>query len=558
VSFGQPSVIKPTANTQSHFATGNTAAFTKYNKSDDNAFTTIPHLEAYILRPRAKDVDATVVWSHDIESLPLDQEAMQAHVRKFEAEPSIVDALLDLQSQELQLIQRRATQRHGTIVSAQHAKPADMATSMGTFQIKPVIFIIRTSNFLGRDNCEALKAKSPTIDATATAGGLTLDPTTSSGFALSNGPGHHLSSSEAFSNHLAARGEPCTHVEGTEQKGAFQHYQSITMNPQWHNKDRSLEEIRLADYDAGRKEPAGSAGISYPWDNTLPDRSKSLSEGVAGLHLTSSARAHIPRTGCFPTAQEPLASGSRFGELKPKNAVPFSQVVPDKKPAATPRSRLPQHVAGTHNSPSTARIFGQQPSLPSLAPSAGSSGEKLPSFDTTPWFSEPSTRSTLDGNQLGSVPPPSATHDSFERPAHYSLPPIFGTGPGATSATGSRFGNSPSIARPDQHVSVPAYQRATASSNTHVDYLRRYQERLRQLELPAPPKIGVNKTFNVDKPNVHRTSTSRPGVTSAPANFSLFTPAAASSFTTAPPANSTSSSSDAAKYPGEPEISRFA
>ncbi|KAJ4325058.1 hypothetical protein N0V94_000943 [Neodidymelliopsis sp. IMI 364377] len=304
VSFGQPSVIKPTANAQSHFETGNTTAFTKYNMPDDKACITTRHLEAYILRPRAKDVDATIVWSHDIENLPLDQEAMQAHVRKFEAGPSIVDALLGLQSQEMQLIQHRATQRHGTIVSAQYAKPADMATNMGTFQVKPVIFLIKTSSFLGRDDCEALKAKSPTTDATATAGGLSLNPTASSGFALSNGPRHHLSSPEAFSSHLAARGEPCTYVEGTERKGAFQHYQSITMNPQWHNKDRSLEEIRLADYDAGRKRPAGSDEISYPWDNTLPDRSKSLSEGVAGLNLTSSAQVNFPRAGCFPAPQE--------------------------------------------------------------------------------------------------------------------------------------------------------------------------------------------------------------------------------------------------------------
>jgi hypothetical protein len=84
----------------------------------------------------------------------------------------------------------------------------------------------------------------------------------------------HYASPEAYSRHLEEKGEVCTHVEPTESKDDFQHFQTITANKERSGKDESLEEIRLADYKAGRRYGgtgrglfgglSGSSGRAFP------------------------------------------------------------------------------------------------------------------------------------------------------------------------------------------------------------------------------------------------------------------------------------------------------
>lgn len=100
------------------------------------------HLEAYVLRPHIETSKDNFTWSSKVEPLSLDDAAMQAHLNKLGPEYSIIDAISELLPEQLVLVQGQAKSRNGLLASIQYSASADVVTTMGTFKVKSVIFIV--------------------------------------------------------------------------------------------------------------------------------------------------------------------------------------------------------------------------------------------------------------------------------------------------------------------------------------------------------------------------------------------------------------------------------
>lgn len=391
VSFGQPSIVKPSSDSSSLFGGGSFATFPKHDQRTSNPFAPASHLEGYVLRPTVQNSDVASTLSYCIDSLPLGNDTLQAYVYKLGADYSVMDAILDLQPQQSNLIQLRARDRQGSIMSIQHGRPFDLSTLMGPLQVKSIAFIISTTNMwpLGKFGASVPLPIVPNSTRTSD-WGLPAGPVPTTGFGSNTGfrldPNRNYNSPEAYSQHLKEQGEPCTYVEGSERKGEFTHFETITMNDEWHDKDRSLEEIRLADYDAGRTGPIAQkpSGVTYPWDRT-----QGVSAGpwrIGGPKAAPPNEAKVTQTSCFPSTAPPTSS-SAFGIPEPRkffcggvvngilnpplpvpslttqtnppispNGVPFARVAPDLPPFVPPGA--PQPAAAGRN------LFGGPPSLP--------------------------------------------------------------------------------------------------------------------------------------------------------------------------------------------------
>lgn len=261
VSFGEPSVIRPTVSARSFVGMNNrTLPFAEW-QSRNTMSIPAPHLEAYVIRPSQSISETTFVLSHNVENLHLSERDLQSYIQQLGPDYSIVNAIHSLHPQILSLIQSRTVQRQGTIVSIEHGKPSNITTSMGSLEIRSTIFVISTSTIL--------PPKSSPIGAPVPLHGtLSRDhwkdgtrhfakpvPTPASSDHGSPPERYHTSSKEH-----------CTHVEGSRIKDLGQ-FQSIAAKKDWQNPGRSFEEIRRADYNPGRKGPAGNEQASDPDDN---------------------------------------------------------------------------------------------------------------------------------------------------------------------------------------------------------------------------------------------------------------------------------------------------
>ena len=152
VSFGKPSIMKPSSYSASLFSKSSSGAFANHSQSNLTVFAPAPHLEAHILRPMVPITDASAPRSYETDSLKIDEEAMQAYMYKIDPNRIVMELLVDLTPQESRLVQLRAKQRNGNIVSIQHGKPIDMVEHIGVPQAKPIIFIIKTTSVLGQED----------------------------------------------------------------------------------------------------------------------------------------------------------------------------------------------------------------------------------------------------------------------------------------------------------------------------------------------------------------------------------------------------------------------
>ncbi|KAF2256796.1 hypothetical protein BU26DRAFT_29526 [Trematosphaeria pertusa] len=229
------------------------------------------NLEAYILRPLCEDIHQAIKLTYKIEQLRLDDEEIQAHMRKLGLDHSVLDTLGELHSEQLRLIQIHAKDRHGYIMAVQHGRPVDLVTKMGTFQVKPVIFVLKAArppeNESGPEttNTQANAVHPPLF------GNPLPAPSAFCGFG--SGPlsmnNNTSLTAEDYRQQLEFRGEPCTHIEpdGRVPQG-LQHFQSIKP---YFRKDISFEEVRKADMEAGRTGLTNSNGFAgYPWDKSTP------------------------------------------------------------------------------------------------------------------------------------------------------------------------------------------------------------------------------------------------------------------------------------------------
>ncbi|KAH9865274.1 hypothetical protein IAQ61_009221 [Plenodomus lingam] len=100
--------------------------------------------EAYILRPCASSLPNSLNWSYKIERLHLDEAALEAHVTKLGPDFDILGAVGALLPEQICLIQEGIKRPFERLVVVQFGAALDLVTLMGTFRVKPVIFVIRS------------------------------------------------------------------------------------------------------------------------------------------------------------------------------------------------------------------------------------------------------------------------------------------------------------------------------------------------------------------------------------------------------------------------------
>ena len=395
VTFGEPSVIKPHASKKSLLGKdASSDVFANWQTPNINVFNPDPHLEAYSIHPLVETTNLVSKLSYNLESLRLDEGVMKAQVQSLGSDYSVMDALLDLEPQLLNLIQYRAAQRQGNIVSVKHGKAFDLSTAMGLLQVKPIVFIISTTTMLPQDSTPmpaqlTNPANSFFKPATGQGTFTNLAPTPDFGFSKSKIAESYLSSPEAYSRHLQEQGEPCTYVEANEAQ-SLQHYQTITADKKWHNQDRSLEEIRLADYRAGRQGMVRTKAVLSPWQSA-PVRGAPVSNGFSQSALPITTE--YSKTGWFPATKLPFNSGHAFDRAPSKGS-------PSTLDANTSPEHLPK-ILGTagpsRGSVTTPGSFSPlAPTLPQQGLPSRALGATLSPPSSNAWDAWVSSRASSD------------------------------------------------------------------------------------------------------------------------------------------------------------------
>ncbi|KAG9205193.1 hypothetical protein G6514_008770 [Epicoccum nigrum] len=384
VSFGQPSVIKPRDHMNPRRIEDDVSRSPFANwKLSNNPLSPVPHhLEAYIIQPMVKTCDVALTLSYAVLPLPLSERNMQTQIQKLGPDYSIMESLIDLHPQVLKLMQSQAVQRHGDLVSIHHGNPSSFTVSSGTLQTSPVIFMISTTpktppqsgphtvpawvqETLGQ---QPLGQQPLGQGSFANAKANPFGTETKPDLFQKAAPGPAFAP-EVYSKFLEQRGEICTHVEsiGTQ---IFEHYQTITANKDRLNKDCSLEEIRLSDYNAGRrfssadttnpllrgllstnalptitsasKHSTFSLGGSTP--AARPDSLQSPAAFSAGGPLFASALSGTPASkapypsmwGSMATAQPASSQPVAAFSSKPVGEPLFASAIPSTKSASNP------------------------------------------------------------------------------------------------------------------------------------------------------------------------------------------------------------------------------
>lgn len=388
VTFGEPSVIKPHASKKSLLGKdASSDVFANWQTPNINAFNPTPHLEAYSIHPSVETTDLVSKLSYNLESLRLGEGVLKAQVQSLGSDYSVMDTLLDLHPQLLNLIQSRAAQRQGNIVSVKHGKAFDLSTAMGLFQVKPVVFIISTTTMLPQDSAPMpaqLTNPANSFFKPATGQGTfgnlaaTPDLICNKGNIIES----HLSSPEAYSRHLQEQGELCTYVEANEAQ-SLQHYQTITTDQKWHNQDRSLEEIRLADYRAGRQGMVRTKAVLSPWESA-PVCGAPVSNRPSQPALP--ATTEYSKTAWFPATTLPFTSGHALDRAPSKDS-----------PSTLDANTSPEHLLEVLMTPgpSQGSIAIPSPLAPTL-PQQGQPSTVLCPPSSNAWDARVSSRASSD------------------------------------------------------------------------------------------------------------------------------------------------------------------
>jgi hypothetical protein len=314
IATDSPEGQKATVQARSMGSTGDAT-----QKPTTNA---VPHLEAYIIRPLCEDTYSTIQWSYKSEQLPLDDNEIQTHIRKLGSNHSVIDDVCELQPEQLRLIKIRARHRQGSLISAQFGKTVDMVTKMGTFPIKSIVFVIRTSKEVQEEEEEEkydVNGKRIWPSLFGDVGGFGARPASTTGFGGQPGPlfsgtksapssGFGAFGANAFprvnpfsttsssatgnfagnsssSPYIPVKPEAllgterikryrqklqedsiCNYVEPVlDEQDRIQHFQAITATL---SRDISFEELRQTDTEAGRTGASTGSGFLFSTDPT--------------------------------------------------------------------------------------------------------------------------------------------------------------------------------------------------------------------------------------------------------------------------------------------------
>jgi hypothetical protein len=265
-STENPPTLLPSIPTSSKMAFGE--ANPVNSNSDSTMFEAFgnrnqQHLEAYILRTTIEpSKEFSVTWSYKIELLHLDDDAMQAHTRNLGPAYSIITAIGELSPEQLRQVQEHTKARDGHLVSVQFGAAADVVTSMGTFKVKPVVFVIKTAAapVTGADSKVVVTepsaqkfffpAAGTPVHAPAQASSSLFGANALSGALFGNNMNPSVPPSFKRNHSWISSSEPWFHQEKLEDnRFETSHFMSIT----WaYGSTKSFEEIRLDDIKAGR------------------------------------------------------------------------------------------------------------------------------------------------------------------------------------------------------------------------------------------------------------------------------------------------------------------
>jgi hypothetical protein len=268
------------------------------------------HLEAHILRPHVDTLSHSITWSFLIHQLPLDEDAVRAHVAKLGSDYSIVDAVADLHPSQLLRIQEHTKVRNGALVSCQHGVAVDMVTHMGTLQVKPVIFVIKVKMV----DASKMPERRPLFGYNALGNNSALPSWAQPGIAQPMGVlfGGVSDNTPKDGAEPPARPPKDWFYEQKDPYGSgVDHYMTISFSDQYRLNDQSPEEIRLADYNNGLKNATTGAVVKIPLSpgNVPGDRVTGLVSGDATSRVPMSVRK--PATGLFSEGYKPTPS--KFG-----------------------------------------------------------------------------------------------------------------------------------------------------------------------------------------------------------------------------------------------------
>ncbi len=511
---------------------------TAKNNERPSTTSTSSNLESYILRPLVNSSPYSTVWSTEIGPLGLDNQAMLAHIDSLGPDYSVVDALMCLPAEPLRLIQQYAEKVCANIVSVKQTAAVDMATQMGTFQIRPIIFILahpkeKVLETL-KNTTNVFESKAPVASGSPWSDvslfqrngpiqenrfvAPTLPPPTTKPFFFNP---HH-------DPHEHERGKDVFFVE-KDHIGEHR-YTTITMGNKCSCADNSLEELRVKDYNAGRTGPRFSDDLPFGGQYSNPKSGVSHFTGPAANPSlfqnagTGGFNTQTQNTGSLfrpaPVQQQPtsnifaqIANGP-FG-----NPAPVAQGQnPFENPSPPGGRGLFGYTGPPQQQYPPKSVFGQ-PSV--VGPQFSCWGAPVQTHTTSTGQASTVTSGGLFGGGRNTI-----SGGLFRAPMNnsntltglFGAPPVapstglFGIAPGSSSNTGGLFGNVASqprtslFGRPTQdapastQASPPAYAQAESSTapeqhpNRPVNPTMYNQPMMTPMPEPAPPAPTTTTT----------------------------------------------------------------
>lgn len=460
----------------SNFGEGSSSTNNRPTPPTGFSFSQTPRdrLEAFILRMETEARGDIISWLPRIESLHLHDTALEDHRAKVNSKNSLISDMGNILPEQIRLIQNFIKIRGGNIFSVEQCAPVDMDTPMGTMQVKPVIFTLSIAQAppkvsmgnhvpQGLTNTVPSPFPPPSIFANPVPPqGLfnqVPSPFPPTSVVASPMPppfvGNPIGIAE-YRAYLEKYNEQCFLLE-TDQcnpRGIVR-YMTITTLPPPNGRDLSFEEMRLQDYQAGRKvsqppkkeKPFGGQYVAPPppgYENngqpsSGPDQAPEVNPFLARspfTNLTTGAMQNVPTptSGLFG---RPGGTGfGAFGPPQNQGGNIFAQRAAGNlfgQPANPPATGL----FGQPANPATTGPFGQPVVVPNASPFGGtaptSSGVNLSGQSTynpaTNVFSTPPVAQSgcnLFAQQHGmsvpsvTCPPPTGSGFSFAQPNNQS------------------------------------------------------------------------------------------------------------------------------------------
>ncbi|KAH7090790.1 hypothetical protein FB567DRAFT_618395 [Paraphoma chrysanthemicola] len=224
-------------------------------------------LRACIIRPHAESHNNSVTWSHRIEDLNISEDGIRSYIKKLGPDYSIISTIAELPQSKLQIIQQHAKTQNGQLVAVEDGiKEVDMATPMGTFKVKIVVFILETSEIEEKSKVHGVPSQDPTLalhgssdappftfkNAAKNATNVFASPSPPIGKATPN-PAEKLPSWAQGIKEAGFRDEREGHGPFDSEVSRYMSF-PFPLNKQPEQK-QSFEEQRLTDYAADRKAP---------------------------------------------------------------------------------------------------------------------------------------------------------------------------------------------------------------------------------------------------------------------------------------------------------------